>query len=134
MLAARHRMRRREDFAATLRGRRAGARTLAVAVHRLGVADPEGRADTARAPQPIVGFVVSKAVGGATTRNLVRRRLRNAARPLVSSLEPGSGLVVRALPAAATASYAELSRDLEKAVRRVARPVERPVERPVARQ
>lgn len=122
MLAAAHRMRRRDDFSATLRGRRAGSRTLAVAVRR---PQPAPTSPTTVLPQPgptVVGFVVSKAVGGAITRNLVRRRLRHATRPLLETLEPGSSLVVRALPPAATASYAELARDLDRAVQRAAKP------------
>ena len=51
---------------------------------------------------PRVGFVVSKAVGNAVTRNRVKRRLRHLCRPLVNELEDGTVVVVRALPAAAT--------------------------------
>jgi ribonuclease P protein component len=66
--------------------------------------------------------VVSKAVGNAVTRNRVKRRLRHLARERVTSL-PGSGvLVVRALPSAATASYADLGGDLDAAWRRLERP------------
>jgi len=65
-----------------------------------------------------VGLVVSKAVGPAVTRNLVKRRLRDLARERVSSLPGSAVLVVRALPAAATAGYADLARDLDKALTR----------------
>jgi ribonuclease P protein component len=64
-----------------------------------------------------VGLVVSKAVGNAVTRNRVKRRLRHlAARHLVGSSPaagrpPGIDVVLRALPAAASAG-AELSTDL----------------------
>lgn len=68
---------------------------------------------------PRIGFVVSRAVGGAVTRNKVRRRLRHLAREWVPRLAPGSLLVVRALPAAATASSATLRADLEHGVRTV---------------
>jgi ribonuclease P protein component len=68
-----------------------------------------------------VGFVVSKAVGPAVTRNLVKRRLRHLARERLASL-PGSGvLVVRALPSAATASYAVLGNDFDRALDRLER-------------
>jgi ribonuclease P protein component len=66
-----------------------------------------------------VGFVVSKAVGNAATRNRVKRRLRHLAREHVTSLPGCAVLVVRALPEAAGASYAELGADLERCLRRV---------------
>jgi len=49
------------------------------------------------AEEPRVGFVVSKAVGPAVTRNLVKRRLRHLARERVASLPADGMLVVRAL-------------------------------------
>jgi len=50
-----------------------------------------------------VGFVVSKAVGGAVVRNRVKRRLRALSRPLVMAHPlAGCSVVVRALPTAAT--------------------------------
>ena len=70
-----------------------------------------------------MGFVVSRAVGGATTRNLVRRRLRHAVAPRIAELPRGSRLVLRALPASASASYDELVDDLETTLRRVTRPL-----------
>jgi ribonuclease P protein component len=66
---------------------------------------------------PRVGFVVSRTVGGAVGRNAVRRRLRHLMRERLHLLPPGSTLVVRALPAAAGASSAELSADLDAALR-----------------
>lgn len=68
--------------------------------------DPESE----RAPQ--VGLVVSKAVGNAVHRNQVKRRLRHASRAHLDGLPAGALAVVRALPASADASYAELDRDL----------------------
>jgi ribonuclease P protein component len=66
-----------------------------------------------------VGFVVGKGVGNAVTRNRVKRRLRHLSRERLSSVPGPALLVVRALPAAAEASYLELGRDLDKALRRV---------------
>ena len=60
-----------------------------------------------------IGFVVSKAVGNAVVRNRVQRRLRHLAREHLASLPGSAVLVVRALPASAEASYAELATDLE---------------------
>jgi ribonuclease P protein component len=114
VLAAAQRMRRSAEFAATIRGgRRVGRGT--VVVHLL-LEEPV-RASTARA-----GFVVSKAVGNAVVRNKVRRRLRHLVRPLLGDLPEGSMLVVRALPPAASASFAVLGADLEAALAAARRP------------
>ena len=72
-----------------------------------------------RGSEPRVGFVVSKAVGPAVTRNLVKRRLRHLARIRVEDLPGSTMLVVRALPASATASYADLERELDRCLRAV---------------
>jgi ribonuclease P protein component len=63
--------------------------------------------------------VVSRAVGIAVTRNRVKRRLRELVRVQRDSLPTGSLLVVRALPASATASYEELRSDLARCLARV---------------
>jgi len=108
VLAAAQRLRRSTDFAAAIRGgRRAGRGT--VVVHLL-LEEP------AQAPGARAGFVVSKAVGNAVVRNKVRRRLRHLVRPLLDDLPAGTLLVVRALPAAAGASFATLGGDLESAL------------------
>ena len=53
-------------------------------------------------------------------RNRVRRRLRHLVRERIGDLPPGSVAVVRALPASADASYAELRADLGRCLERVA--------------
>jgi ribonuclease P protein component len=108
-----HRLTSSAGFTAAVRqGRRAGTRTL---VLHLG-AGPEGDLG------PRVGFVVSKAVGNAVTRNRVKRRLRHLVRERLGSLPRSGVLVVRALPAAADASYADLGADLDTVIRRLERP------------
>jgi ribonuclease P protein component len=74
--------------------------------------------DAAEGRPARVGLVVSKAVGNAVVRNRVKRRLRHLAREHVSSLPGSAVLVVRALPAAASATYAELERDLARGLSR----------------
>lgn len=97
-------MRRRRDFdAAVRRGRRTG-RSLLVA--HLGTAVGESSA-------PQVGFVVSRAVGNAPTRNLVRRRLRHLTADRLDRLPERARLVVRVKPVAANASFAELGSELD---------------------
>lgn len=65
-----------------------------------------------------VGFVVSKAVGVAVVRNLVKRRLRGIVREELSTLPPGSLVVLRALPAAADVTYDHLRKDALGCLRR----------------
>jgi ribonuclease P protein component len=52
-------------------------------------------------------------------RNKVKRRLRHLARERLASLPGSAVLVVRALPAAAQASYADLAADLDRALGRL---------------
>ena len=84
------------------RGHRAGGRLLVV--HAVRAEPAIGPLRSSR-----VGFVVPRSVGGAVVRNTVRRRLRHLVRPLLVDLPAGSALVVRVLPAAATAAPAELA-------------------------
>jgi ribonuclease P protein component len=62
------------------------------------------------------GFIVSKKVGTAVRRNLVRRRLKAAGREFVDGGVTAVDVVVRALPAAAAADYADLRRELADAL------------------
>lgn len=121
MLDRPHRLTSSAGFAAAVRqGRRAGTRTLVLHLGTVPDAGPDAGPDDG--PGPRVGFVVGKAVGNAVTRNRVKRRLRHLARERLTSL-PGRGvLVVRALPPAAAASYADLGADLDTAFRRLERP------------
>ena len=66
-----------------------------------------------------VGFVVSRAVGPAVTRNRVKRRLRHLMRERVAALPEGSLLVVRAMPAAAGATFGDLGGELDRCLGRV---------------
>jgi ribonuclease P protein component len=66
-----------------------------------------------------VGLVVGKAVGNAVQRNRVKRRLRHLLRERLATLPDGADLVVRALPAAETATSVELGSALDKALSRL---------------
>lgn len=65
-----------------------------------------------------VGLVVSRAVGNAVVRHRVSRRLRHLLADRITTIPPGSRLVVRALPAAADAESATLATALDRAVTR----------------
>jgi ribonuclease P protein component len=117
VLAADHRLRRRVDFAATIRGGRRAARGALVVHLDLSAASKRTPAKAKPAPQR-AGFVVSRSVGGAVVRNLVKRRLRHLVRDRIGTLPEGAILVVRALPAAANRTYPELGADLDGAIAR----------------
>lgn len=67
------------------------------------------------------GFIISKAVGNAVTRNLVRRRMKTVADRRLRLGFSGFDVVFRALPASASASFAELEREMNRALDRVQR-------------
>lgn len=111
MLPAANRLRDGDTFRAAVRGgAKAGARTVVV---HLWAQDR---------PAPTrVGLVVSRAVGPAVTRNLVKRRLRHLLRSRLHRLPEGSVLVVRALPAAARAPFSTLDEELTACLDRLQR-------------
>jgi ribonuclease P protein component len=105
-------MRRPAQFEQAVRtGARGGRSTLVV--HIVTRTDP--------GPGPVVGFVVSKAVGNAVTRNRVKRRLRALTAERISGLPEDAGIVVRALAPAADVDYATLAHDLDGALRSASR-------------
>jgi ribonuclease P protein component len=63
-----------------------------------------------------IGFIVSKSVGNAVVRNLVKRRLREAAALSLQEYAAGYAIVVRALPASASASWDQLLADYNAAL------------------
>ncbi|MBV9011489.1 MAG: ribonuclease P protein component [Pseudonocardiales bacterium] len=123
MLPAATRMTRREDFAtAVRRGRRAACGCLAVHVAYAGAGGEAVSLGPLNARPPKVGFVVARAVGGSVVRHRVQRRLRHLVRQRLASLPAGALVVVRALPASASASSAVLGDDLDGALRRLIGP------------
>lgn len=95
MLPAEARLRRSDEFRAVVRGGvRVGRPTLVL--HALRTQSPPSRA----------GFVVSRAVGNAVTRNRVKRRLRHLTAGVLARSPLPVDVVVRALPEAATGDLA----------------------------
>ncbi|RJQ83339.1 ribonuclease P protein component [Pseudonocardiaceae bacterium YIM PH 21723] len=124
MLPAAARLHRPAEFSQVVRGgRRAGRQR--VVVHALIRREPAGElhstTPTWDASTSRVGFVVSKAVGGAVIRHRVTRRLRHLMVDRLAGLPAGTQVVVRALPASAAASSAELGADLDSALRKLLR-------------
>ena len=64
-----------------------------------------------------VGFSVSKKVGNAVTRNLVKRRLRECFRPYLGDVKTGLYVIV-ARPSAAEATFQSLQRDVRYLLRK----------------
>ena len=118
VLPSPHRLRLRRDFGvATRRGRRAGSRSLVVHV-----ATADTAADPVAGPAR-VGFIVSRSCGSAVTRNRIRRQLRHLMADQLAALPAGALVVVRALPAAASAGGSTLRDDLARCLSRLATPV-----------
>jgi len=106
VLATRNRLRTSTDFSTTVRsGVRNGRRNLVLYTAAL-TADEPSR----------IGFIVSKSVGNAVVRNLVKRRLREAGALSLQKHRSGLAIVVRALPAAAGASWEQLLSDYDAAL------------------
>ena len=108
MLPAPHRLTHGGDLRRVVRtGRRSGGDLLVVHVLR------HDRTDPAR-----VGFVVGRVVGNAVVRHRVQRQLRHLCREHLDLLPTGCEVVVRALPPAAAASFAELGAELDRCLQR----------------
>lgn len=65
---------------------------------------------------PRFGLVVSKAVGNAVQRNLVKRRARSALADRAQSIPVGSSVVLRAMPGLAGVSWTEFCNELDSAL------------------
>jgi len=106
VLATRNRLRTSADFSTTVRsGVRNGRRNLVLYTAAIAADEPSR-----------IGFIVSKAVGNAVTRNLVKRRLREAGALSLRAHGTGLAIVVRALPSAATADWDQLLADYNAAL------------------
>jgi ribonuclease P protein component len=105
VLPAGSRIRAAADFNSVMRrGLKSGRATVVVYVA------------LANGPARVAGFAVSKAVGGAVVRNQVKRRLRAIVAAELAGIPEGSAIVVRALPAAASAPFSQLAADVRSAL------------------
>jgi ribonuclease P protein component len=63
-----------------------------------------------------VGLTIGRGIGGSVVRHRTARRLREVVRRLLPTMPRGFDVVVRCLPGAGTATFDELSRDVEQAL------------------
>jgi len=106
VLATRNRLRTATDFSTTVRsGVRNGRRNVVLYAAAIAADEPSR-----------IGFIVSKGVGNAVVRNLVKRRLREAGAASLREYGTGFAIVVRALPASAAASWDHLLADYNAAL------------------
>jgi len=99
-------MRHSADFDATTSGSRQGCDLAVVYAAR--------RADGRR----LVGYIVSRAVGNSVTRHQVTRRLRAIMATNLLTIPTGTGVVIRALPAAAGCRFEALDQAVTRSVGR----------------
>ena len=110
MLAKLNRISRQTDFRRAMnKGARVNSANLFISIRN-------SKSDTSR-----FGFVVSKAVGNAVARNLVKRRLREIAAEVITEFPKGLDVVIRPNSASSAASFDELRAEVFGAVRRVKR-------------
>lgn len=110
MLPAQYRMTRSTEFGATVsQGKRAAQPDLVV----------YNRSDETGEPGPRIGLVVSKAVGNSVQRHRVSRRLRHAARGVLTELDSADRVVIRALPSSRHAISPRLEQELRTALQRI---------------
>jgi ribonuclease P protein component len=106
VLATRNRLRTATEFSTTVRsGVRNGRRNVVLYTAAIAADEPSR-----------IGFIVSKGVGNAVVRNLVKRRLREAGAASLREYGTGFAIVVRALPASAAASWDQLLADYNAAL------------------
>lgn len=65
-----------------------------------------------------VGFSVSKRIGNSVTRNRVKRRLREAFRPLIPDITPGYDIIFIARDAVKDAELTEIAGAMQSQLRR----------------
>ena len=113
---SKHRLSSADEFRAVTRGGARSARSHVV-VHLTQLTQGEDA--------PRVGFVVSKKTGNAVVRNRVTRRLREIIRPHLTTLPPGSAIVLRALPGIDEQPFSALKDDVDSALDSASRKLSR---------
>jgi ribonuclease P protein component len=74
---------------------------------------------------PRIGFTVGKALGGAVQRNRIKRRLREAVRLNVFSLNAPADIVINPKRSALAADFSDLEAEVAKAFQVIERYLEK---------
>lgn len=108
MLKKKYRLRKNQDFKTVYAGNKSyAAKTLVLyCFHR----QKQG--------EPRIGFSISKRVGNAVVRNLIKRRLRSAVLPYLNQLAKGTDYVIIGRQAIVSADFSHIQKDLDKILRR----------------
>ena len=122
MLARANRIVRADDYRNTVRRGRKSATAHCVVYLRMRNGASGADASSASGPVPArFGFIVSKAVGNAVTRNTIRRRLKAIAHENLESVPSGTDVVIRALPSVVEVGWPilldEITRVMDKGVK-----------------
>jgi len=120
-LSKHRRLRRREEFRRALReGNRARDALLSITAVISNHADAEALDRESTDIDARYGFAIPKRVGGAVVRNRIKRRLKAIVG--TSDRPTGWDFVIYAFPAAADATYAQLTESVNRLTRRAMRP------------
>lgn len=115
-------LKKRSEFLAVARGRKAVRRALIVQSKKTPTLIADADPESVR-----IGFTVTKRVGNSVVRNRVRRRMREAARQIFPGLaKPGTDYVLIGRAATLTASFPDILNDLTRALEALAKPAKRP--------
>lgn len=101
------RLKKRSEFLRAARGNRAGRSAFSLQAVRSG------------APEPRVGFTVTKKTGNAPQRNRIRRRLREAARACAGCFKPQHDYVLIGRREALSQPFGKLVGELCSAIHKI---------------
>ena len=118
MLPRAHKLTSSAEFRRVIsKGGRAGTRTVVVHYYT--------RTDTVINGGPRFGLIVSKQVGNAVVRHRLSRQLRHICMELALELDREVDIVIRALPASASATSQALLEDVRSGASRARRKAEK---------
>ncbi len=116
------RLRKRSDFLAVAKGRRVNRPGFTLQILRHEV--PAPAVASVPMPAPVrIGFTMTRKLGGATVRNRIRRRLREAVRLSIATLDATAlDIVVVGRIPALTLPFDSLLTDMAESLAQAARP------------